>query len=308
MSIADLHPEELLDKHARGLLSEQERTRLAAHVATCAVCRFELSARDDFASEASAMLGAPADTKHPAPDSSTEELGPAPRLAGRSRRRAWVVGVAAALIGGISFAALSSGVLRSERTTPPTPKTAAHAAPSIATRAAPAPLEQAGAPKEEATTLTPPAGSPGRTDDAAQAASREAAPAHATRTTPTAAELFRNANAARRAHDSERAIALYRELEARYPRSEEARVSYATLGTLMLDHGDPRAALDGFNRYLARGETALGEEALVGRALASRKLGAREAEIAAWQEVLRRFPSSIHAELARTRLAELGDR
>jgi predicted methyltransferase len=76
----------------------------------------------------------------------------------------------------------------------------------------------------------------------------------------------------------------------------------------MLDRGDPRAALDGFNRYLSRGETALGEEALVGRALSSRKLGARENELAAWQEVLRRFPSSIHAELARSRLADLGER
>jgi TolA-binding protein len=305
MSIVDLHPEELLDKHARGLLSEQERIRLDAHAATCAVCRFELFARDDFASEASAMLGSPLGTKHPAPDASTEELAPAPRLAARSRRRAWVVGVAAALIGGMSFAALSSGVLRSERTTPPMPKSAAHAAPTVAKHVAPSLPEQGAiASTEEATTLPP----PGRTNDAAEAPSHETAPAHAARTTPTAAELFRNANAARRAHDSERAIALYRELEARYPRSEEARVSYATLGTLMLDHGDARAALDGFNRYLARGETALGEEALVGRALASRKLGAREAEITAWQEVLRRFPSSIHAELARTRLAELGDR
>jgi TolA-binding protein len=129
-------------------------------------------------------------------------------------------------------------------------------------------------------------------------------PAHASRT-PSA--LFRSANEARRAGDDARAIALYRALESEFPSSPEARLSHATIGRLMLDRGDAQRALTDFDEYLSNGGAALGEEALVGRALALGKLGQKEAEASAWREVLRRFPRSIHARLAQTRLAALDE-
>jgi TolA-binding protein len=51
MSVIDLHPDELLDKDARGALSADERVRLDAHLARCAACRAEQLLRADFADE-----------------------------------------------------------------------------------------------------------------------------------------------------------------------------------------------------------------------------------------------------------------
>jgi len=49
MTTLDLHPEELFDKAARGELSDSERALLDAHLAQCAVCRFERQVVQDFA-------------------------------------------------------------------------------------------------------------------------------------------------------------------------------------------------------------------------------------------------------------------
>lgn len=57
MKIVDLHPEELLDKDARGALSEDERALLDAHLARCETCRFERMVRADFALERSEEVG-----------------------------------------------------------------------------------------------------------------------------------------------------------------------------------------------------------------------------------------------------------
>jgi hypothetical protein len=51
MSVVDLHPEDLLDKDARGELTGDERVRLDTHVARCAACRAETMLRADFAAE-----------------------------------------------------------------------------------------------------------------------------------------------------------------------------------------------------------------------------------------------------------------
>ena len=49
--VVDLHPEELLDRDARGELTAADQTRLQAHLARCAACRFERQVRADFADE-----------------------------------------------------------------------------------------------------------------------------------------------------------------------------------------------------------------------------------------------------------------
>jgi TolA-binding protein len=297
MSIVDLHPEELIDKHASGTLSAAERTRLEAHVQGCAVCRFELAARHDFATLSLPAVQAP---------SAPPALEPSPRVLPRRRRRGIVLGLAAALIGGVSLAALSASLLGPAR---PATESAPdrHPAPG---RSSPRATTTVAA---TATPIESPA--PAAIADSAGAALEQRARREASQRAPgppharaSAADLFRAANAARRDRDTTRAVALYRELESRYPRSEEARVSYATLGTLLLDRGDAHAALDGFDQYLSRGDSALGEEALVGRALAFEKLGNHDGEIAAWREVLRRFPGSVHARVARARLLALGER
>jgi|GEM_PF-702264 len=51
MTIIDLHPEDLLEKHALGVLSADETARLSLHLAHCSACRFELLVRDDFGQE-----------------------------------------------------------------------------------------------------------------------------------------------------------------------------------------------------------------------------------------------------------------
>jgi TolA-binding protein len=48
MSLHELHPEELIDKAERGALDASERKQLDRHLAACSLCRFEVSARDDF--------------------------------------------------------------------------------------------------------------------------------------------------------------------------------------------------------------------------------------------------------------------
>jgi TolA-binding protein len=48
MSLHELHPEELIDKAERGALDASEQAQLDRHLASCAVCRFEVNARDDF--------------------------------------------------------------------------------------------------------------------------------------------------------------------------------------------------------------------------------------------------------------------
>jgi len=123
-----------------------------------------------------------------------------------------------------------------------------------------------------------------------------------------AAALFADANRARRDGNAERAVSLYRALQSRYPSSPESELSRALLAQLLLDRGSPEAALAGFDRYLAEGTPVLAAEALVGRARALEQLGQSAQAAAAWQEVQSRFPGSVHARLAATRLAALGMR
>lgn len=121
----------------------------------------------------------------------------------------------------------------------------------------------------------------------------------------TAASLFRDAGAARRAGDFARARALYVELEQRFPASSEARVSRVSLGKLYLSSGNARAAEAAFAQYLRSGAADLRAEALVGRADALRALGRSAEERSVRQELVRSYPTSVYAKRARERIAEL---
>jgi TolA-binding protein len=118
--------------------------------------------------------------------------------------------------------------------------------------------------------------------------------------------LFADANRARRDGNADRAVALYRALQSRYPSSSETELSRALLAQLLLERGNPEAALAGFDRYLEGGAPVLSAEALVGRARALEQLGKTTQAASAWREVQRRFAGSVHARLAAARLAALG--
>jgi TolA-binding protein len=120
--------------------------------------------------------------------------------------------------------------------------------------------------------------------------------------TLTAAELFSRANAARRRGDIAAAVGLFEKLQGRFPESQEQLVSRVTLGRMLLQQVKyPLPALQQFDAYLAQGGP-LEEEAMVGRALALERLGRRDEERKAWQQLLQKFPDSMHADHAQQRL------
>jgi tetratricopeptide (TPR) repeat protein len=123
---------------------------------------------------------------------------------------------------------------------------------------------------------------------------------------PTAAELFADANAARRALDLRRATDLYLALDRRFPESAEAPVALVSAGDLLSRLGEPAAALRAFDRYLdRRPDGALAPEALFGRARTLRQLARRQDEIDAWRRLLQAFPGSVYESAGRQRLGEL---
>ncbi len=120
----------------------------------------------------------------------------------------------------------------------------------------------------------------------------------------TASDLFERANAARARGSLFESAALYHDLEERFPRSAEARLSIAVMARMQLDRGENAAALDGFGAYLTTGDSPLRQEAMEGRALALQRLGRRAEENDAWRELLRAYPMSASATLARRRLGQ----
>jgi hypothetical protein len=116
--------------------------------------------------------------------------------------------------------------------------------------------------------------------------------------------LLEDAAKARKDGRTEDALATYRELGRRFAGTREDAVGCVALARLLLGR-DAADALAVFDRCLAdhpRGE--LVEAALVGRAQALAKLGRDADERAAWAELLRRFPSTLHAEHAKSRIGE----
>ena len=345
MKVVDIHPEELIDKLNAGSLTASERERLDLHLAQCSACRFEISVRDDFDRDAPELEARPRlsfGERERVPADAPRAAVPI-----RARRRRWpLVALVAAFVlcAGGATAAVVSGTVPALRWLPWAPRAqssessaavaSAKAKPkakivAVAPTTAPSVAEPSVAfePVASATPESQPAplkASPARAvAPVARAAARapssaafEAVPGEspapsrtdaAPRVDPAAA-LFADANRARRDGIAERAVTLYRSLQARYPSSAESELSRALLAQLLLERGSPEAALAGFDRYLAEGAPVLGAEALVGRARALEQMGKPGQAITAWQAVQNRFPGSVHARLAATRLAALGER
>jgi TolA-binding protein len=126
--------------------------------------------------------------------------------------------------------------------------------------------------------------------------------------TSTAADVFRQAHLARHAGNLESARALYAELQARFPGSDEARLSLVSMGKLLLAAGRAEEAERQLSRYLSLGDGELTEEALVGRAQSLERLGRSESERQVWERLLRQYPSSVYGASAKRRLADLAPR
>jgi len=123
---------------------------------------------------------------------------------------------------------------------------------------------------------------------------------------PSASALFAQANQFREHGAYDDAVRSYTNLIDAYPHQPEALSAQVMLGRLLLDRGQPQAALAHFDAYLRSGASTLGEEAQLGRALALRKVGRAADEIEAWKALLAAHPESVHAVRARERLSELG--
>jgi TolA-binding protein len=165
-------------------------------------------------------------------------------------------------------------------------------------------------PRPTPTPTSSPSQAPARSAERAAAAPSPSAEAASSTVGPPpveAALLLRRAEQARTARRWADASRAFAELGRRYPGTREEIVARALYGQLLLDQrGEVGRALTMFERYLAVDPSgALAEEARLGRAEALRRLGRPREERAAWLELLREHPGSLHAAAARTRLATL---
>lgn len=301
--------EDLYARSRRAPLSAVEQRALDAHLAVCDLCR--------AASAFAAAYDAIPDHASAADDLLIARL--AERVAGgaaavRPRRRARIFASAAGLAllvaagGAAAWVSVRGFPSRSPETQdvarPERPRPRTEMAPvagpldeSIEREepSGPGPSEATQVPREKAMTRHGGAGERGRSPRTSLAAAA-----------PTAAELFADANAARRASELRRATDLYLTLDRRFPESEEAPVALVSAGDLLLRLGEPAAALHAFDRYLDRRPSGpLAPEALFGRARTFRQLVRRQDEIGAWRRLLRAFPGSIYESAGRQRLDEL---
>lgn len=124
---------------------------------------------------------------------------------------------------------------------------------------------------------------------------------------PEAAALaFARANELRKSGRLPAAILAYQELQRRHPGSPEAQLSHLLLGRLHLQRGEPSPARTQFSAYLRSSPGgSLAEEALHGLATACRASGRTAEERATWQQLLQRYPRSLYAGRARSRLRDL---
>ena len=339
MTVVDLHPEDLLDKDARGELTDAETGRLQAHLARCAACRAERVLRADFFAELegddrpSAVLGLVAVALKSADADAIAKLGKAeadadaaatkvaedkivadeekvvaiPGLRRRRRGSVLVMLCAAAAVLAASAAGatgIGTRVWKGLRGDAPE-VTHLESTPTSHVEAPTAPVAVAAsvpvAPVVEQEPEAPPT----------MAAHVTLAPPvvqPVSFTTPapsstSAGTMFDAANTARRAGDITTALALYDGLEQKYPTSREARSSKATTGRLLLDRGDASGAVRRFDAYLASGAPELREEAMAGRATALERLGRDEEDASAWALLLASYPHTPYAAHARARIA-----
>jgi TolA-binding protein len=346
MTIVGLHPEELFDKLLAGELTASERERLHQHLAACDVCRFEYAARGDFQAEALSLSAAepppllPLRTPVPVAPAAPQRrrrsrlmvwgLAAAALITASGAVASGIVGKAPWHVVSLVF---SQATPRASQPAPTAQVQAGSGCQGADCAAASAPAEQAsvGGEKSGEKSSVVSRQSSGRREksgekssvvsrqwsgrgETSSVVSRQSSVVSSdpavnepvANEPSSSAKLFAEANQARRSGDVGRASGLYHLLQEQFPGSAEAELSRVTLSLLLLDSGDARGALSGFERYLAGSSRGLEAEALVGRARALGRLGRRDLEASAWQEVQRKYPRSIYGRQATERLSALG--
>jgi hypothetical protein len=299
MTRIDLHPEDLLERAARGDANATELLRLEQHLSGCAVCRVERALAARAALDSAPLRDEELVVARLKRDVA-ERLRAPVRV--RPRRRGGAV-LLVAVAGLLASAAAAATVVAIRHTT-----TFSHVVePPRPDAARPPPKLHVPTPPETAPVTEPPAQASPSAAPASEATTSETSRKPAPNEAVSASELFSRANQARREGKAKEAVRLYRSLQERFAGSSEELVSRVTLGRLLLDRlGDSRGALVQFNSYLASpGGGALREEAMVGRALALGRLGRAADERAAWRGLLEAFPRSTHEKRAKARLDEL---
>ncbi len=117
----------------------------------------------------------------------------------------------------------------------------------------------------------------------------------------TASELFTKANLLRRAGRSSEAAELYRQLLERHPDAREVGPTRLALAKY-LQAKEPAQALNHYRALAARGG-GLRAEALWGVAETAATLGDASLSTQALNDLIREFPDSIYAEVARAKIS-----
>lgn len=307
----DFDPQDLVARARRGVLSRAERDALALaleaspELATAYRVGVEIDRASAVQGGDDALIGRAADAAMARVERMT---GRTPQVAsGAARSSRWAA--AAAVLLSVIFAsgiaaALFTGAVWPLRSAPepqvpsaaPAPMPKKHKRAPVAA-AAPAPVDVQALPPEELA--------------APEVVANEAAPRPARKAgadesnAGEAAELFHDANDARRNGELRRAQRLYVRLIEQHPSSDEAGLARVSLGRLLLSAGDARAAEREFRRYLSGGGGQLAEEALVGQAESLGRLKRPVQERQAWQRLLAAHPGSVYAAQAKQRLAAL---
>jgi tetratricopeptide (TPR) repeat protein len=289
---ADEHPEALIDRAQQGALTPQEQASLQRHLDECAVCALQISLAPRFEREL-APQSRDALLSERAVERALESLQGAARLNRMRRPPRWSRWAAAALLV-FGVTAVAAVIRRGIGPRPPAPP--------------PTPAVQPRTPAAASRPVEPPA--PVEAPPVPESPPPAAAARSAVRATPiTADALFERAEKLRRDGRAEAAIATYRRLQATFPETAEARLSFALAGQLLLERRHPGDALAQFDRHLSAarraGEGEVGEEVLAGRATALEQLHRDADAIAAWKTLLARYPRSVYAGRARARLEQL---
>jgi hypothetical protein len=340
MTLTDLHPDELLRRASGDRMLPAERADLAAHLERCPACALELSVRADAAtaaipSEADHALAARIVERVLASGTSANAPFVGRAWRGRVARAALIALMLTSTAVGASVIAVR---LHDRRSVPdvreapaPVPETApaqrphrdrATVLPDPAPAAAIVVGEQVATqpgepvppartvPDERAFHPRAPRARPVTADGPSVTMAPSQPPPLGATSSPdgaAAAIVLARAEEARAARRFSDATRLYQDLAQRFKGSREEIVARVLHGQLLLDElHDAPAALAWFEGYLATEPAgSLAEEARLGRAQALRARGSRDEERAAWEELLRNHPASVHAAAARARLSAL---
>lgn len=283
---------ELLLRARRGVVTDSERLALSAHLSTCEACQQLAELGRDFEAVGGAAAGDSALLSRIS-ERILDSVRPASRMP--RVRVYWLAAASVALLAGLAGATLLGRTAPKSQSAQPSPAPFSPAGQGNISKPRslpPVDAASARAPSE--------ASSVGRALDPSMPPSRML-----TRPADSASKVFREANEARRAGDSSRAVSLYRDLQRRFPEAAETNISRVSLGSVLLDTGAAPAALQQFDSYLAAPRGALAAEAIYGRGRALMSLHRSSEEAATWQSLLDQFPRSPYTSYAKRRLDEL---